>query len=71
MLTEMKRNDIKIAFWGFTLALAGVMCGFFGAQIHARWISVAAFCITALGILAGMFGIVYGWVMIFRMRKKK
>lgn len=65
----MKRKDMKIAFLGFVIALAGVTLGFFGYQIQARWMSVASFFITCLGILVGAVGIAYGWFVIWRVPK--
>jgi hypothetical protein len=71
MEIKMKRNDIKIGFSGFAIAFVGLMLGFLGSEIQVRWISVASFFITSLGIVGGMIGVAYGWVIALRVGNKK
>jgi hypothetical protein len=57
-----QRKGLQIGFTGFAFSLAGVALGLYGFHIDERWMSVAGFVVTGIGVLVGFTGIVYGWI---------
>lgn len=56
-------RGMRIAFVGFLVALTGVVVGFFGFHIEARWLAVTGFGFTVIGVLIGFAGVLTGWVL--------
>lgn len=55
-------SGMRIAFFGFVIAVIGVIVGFLIMDTDSRAISLVAFAGTAIGVLVGFIGVVHHWV---------
>jgi len=55
-------RGVQIGLIGFLVALLGVASGFLGFYGDERWLSVAGFGITVIGVMIGISGVAYGWM---------
>ncbi len=55
-------RGMRIATVGFVVALMAVVIGFVGFYVNERWLSIAGFVVTTVGVLIGCGGVVYGWL---------
>lgn len=52
---------MHIAFFGFIVALFGVLTGFVGVALQVSTISLLGYCACVVGVAVGFVGIVLGW----------
>jgi len=55
-------RGLRISFVGFSVAVVGIVLGFFGFYLEERSLSILGFLIVVTGVAVGFVGIVYGWV---------
>jgi VIT1/CCC1 family predicted Fe2+/Mn2+ transporter len=61
-------QSLKVAFFGFVVALIGAATGFAAFYLEQQFLSIVGFAITVAGVATGFFGVMRGW---FVLRKLK
>jgi hypothetical protein len=59
-------KSFRIAALGFFMGMAAAGVGFLAAWADVRWLGIGAWCLGLVGWAVAMFGILRGWVMMFR-----
>ena len=65
-LPDQNNRAFFPCFVAFCVAVLGAALGFTANAISVHWLSIVAFCITALGVFGGIICILHGWWLLFR-----
>jgi len=61
-------KGLRIAALGFFIGVVGVGLGALSASVGVRWLGICAWLIVLAGWVIGAYGVLRGWMMMFRRR---
>jgi uncharacterized membrane protein YcjF (UPF0283 family) len=65
-LPDQNNRALFPGFVAFCVAVLGAALGFTANAFSVHWLSVVAFCVTALGVFGGIYFILHGWWLFSR-----